>query len=214
MWPEALWISNFQAIQRAGMKPLQLGIAREVGFNVPETIFASGASAAQQFLERHPICIAKPQSMAMPEGKQLGAKLIKKGDTLNFDGLRNDPYILQRYIEPHKEYRVTVVGERVFAAAIQVNRSRTERTYRDWRKGYADPSFRIVAATLAPELTQACRRLVYKLGLEYGAIDLIEDPEGKIWFIEINPNGQWAFVEKATGQPIGKAIADKLMHNR
>lgn len=214
MWPDALWISNFQAIQRAGMKPLQLGIAREVGFNVPETIFASCAASAQQFLERHPVCIAKPQSMAVPEGKQLGAKLIKKGDTLNFEGLRNDPYILQRYIEPGKEYRVTVVGDSVFAAAIHVDRSRAEKTYRDWRKGYRDPSFRIVSTQLRPELTSACCRLVRKLGLEYGAIDLIEDPKGKVWFIEINPNGQWAFVEKATGQPIGKAIAKKLMSTR
>jgi hypothetical protein len=46
--------------------------------------------------------------------------------------------------------------------------------------------------------------------LEFGAIDLVLDKKGEIWFLENNANGQWAFVEEATGQPIGKAMADLL----
>ena len=44
----------------------------------------------------------------------------------------------------------------------------------------------------------------------FGAIDLIQAKDGSIWFLEINSNGQWGFVEWATGQQIGKAMVQLL----
>lgn len=55
-----------------------------------------------------------------------------------------------------------------------------------------------------------CVALVKDLGLEFGAIDFILDKKGVYWFLEINPNGQWGFVEERTNQPIGAAIAARL----
>jgi glutathione synthase/RimK-type ligase-like ATP-grasp enzyme len=49
-----------------------------------------------------------------------------------------------------------------------------------------------------------------RLGLEYGAIDLRKTPEGEYVFLEVNPAGQFLYVEKATGQPIAAALADHL----
>ena len=46
--------------------------------------------------------------------------------------------------------------------------------------------------------------------LGFGAIDLIQDRDGAHWFLEINPNGQWAWIETRTGQPIATAIVDWL----
>ncbi|MCQ3024054.1 hypothetical protein NLO85_26790, partial [Pseudomonas savastanoi] len=34
--------------------------------------------------------------------------------------------------------------------------------------------------------------------------------DGKLWFLEINPNGQWAWIENQTGYPIAAAIVDEL----
>ena len=49
-----------------------------------------------------------------------------------------------------------------------------------------------------------------RLNLRYGAIDFICDQQGELWFLEINPNGQWAWIENLTGYPIAAAIADEL----
>src|SRR4029453_19406378 len=46
--------------------------------------------------------------------------------------------------------------------------------------------------------------------LRFGAIDLIETPEGEHVFLENNPNGQWYWVEMMTGQPMARAMADLL----
>jgi hypothetical protein len=48
------------------------------------------------------------------------------------------------------------------------------------------------------------------LGLRFAALDFIVAPDGRWWFLEANPNGQWGFIEDATGQPIADAIAADL----
>ena len=53
--------------------------------------------------------------------------------------------------------------------------------------------------------------MVERLGLCYGAIDMILTPDGRYVFIEINPNGQYLWIEQETGLPISAAICDLLM---
>ena len=82
---------------------------------------------------------------------------------------------------------------------------------RDWRVANADERMEIVAFDLPVHLEQLCVQHVRKMGLVFGAIDLVLDKQGIFWFIENNPDGAWAFIEKVTGQPIGKAVADLLV---
>ena len=54
------------------------------------------------------------------------------------------------------------------------------------------------------------RRLHARLGLAYGAYDLIVDRTGELVFLEVNPGGQWLWLEEATGVPISRAVATLL----
>ena len=47
-------------------------------------------------------------------------------------------------------------------------------------------------------------------GLIYGAFDCIVTPEGRHVFLEVNPAGQYLWVEAATKLPITAAIVDEL----
>jgi hypothetical protein len=49
-----------------------------------------------------------------------------------------------------------------------------------------------------------------RLGLHYGAVDMRRTEAGEHYFLEVNPAGQWHFVEHRTGLPISEAIADEL----
>lgn len=55
-------------------------------------------------------------------------------------------------------------------------------------------------------VADACRDLVSSYGLKFGAIDLILDPLGEYHFLELNPNGQWAWIQQNTGQPIREKL--------
>ena len=50
-----------------------------------------------------------------------------------------------------------------------------------------------------------------RFGLEYGAIDLRLTPDGRYVFLELNPAGQFLYIEQMTGQPITAALASKLL---
>jgi len=47
-------------------------------------------------------------------------------------------------------------------------------------------------------------------GLEFSAIDLARHIDGTYVFFELNPNGQWAWVEQLTGLPLRYRLADLL----
>ena len=52
--------------------------------------------------------------------------------------------------------------------------------------------------------------LVRRLGLHYGTIDMVLTPDGRYVFLEINPNGQYLWIEKQSGLPITEAVCDLL----
>ena len=57
------------------------------------------------------------------------------------------------------------------------------------------------------------KALIRALGLVYGAADFRRTPEGDYVVLEVNPAGEWRFVEERTGQPITRAVADLLVTN-
>jgi glutathione synthase/RimK-type ligase-like ATP-grasp enzyme len=70
------------------------------------------------------------------------------------------------------------------------------------------------AAVRAVELPAAVREgllaLLRVLGLQYGAVDMRRSDDGRYVFLEVNPAGQWLFVERLTGLPISEALVDHL----
>jgi glutathione synthase/RimK-type ligase-like ATP-grasp enzyme len=57
----------------------------------------------------------------------------------------------------------------------------------------------------------AIKALMSKLGLVYGAIDLIRTPNNDYVFLEVNPGGEWGMLERDLNYPISEAIADALL---
>ena len=213
-FPDALWASDLYAITRASDKPLQLLVAQELGFEVPDTLFTSDSAAAEAFVGRHGSCIVKPvvpliEKAGSNRQKSLYSTKITSETLPDLRSLRQSPLIFQQAISAAYDVRVTVVGDRAFAARIEY-RGKAEGV-RDWRLGHYEGELTIEPDRAFPkDVEQKCIEHVRRLNLNYGAIDLVVDSDGVYWFLENNPNGQWAFVEQATGQPIGKALAEML----
>jgi glutathione synthase/RimK-type ligase-like ATP-grasp enzyme len=67
------------------------------------------------------------------------------------------------------------------------------------------------AFTLPQAVEDKLRTLMKRLGLDFGCIDLVLTPEGQYVFLEVNPAGQWGWIESATGMPISESIAAELV---
>ena len=117
------------------------------------------------------------------------------------------PSIVQRNIKKEYEIRVTVVNEAVFAAKVD-SQSNADTKY-DWRR----KKLKFECYDLPESISSKCISLVKRLNLKFGAIDLIKDKSGQYIFLEINPNGQWAWIEMDTGLLISDAIIKELERN-
>ncbi|MFH1551449.1 MAG: hypothetical protein ABIC36_01045 [bacterium] len=107
------------------------------------------------------------------------------------------------------EVRVTVVGQTIFA--VRINSQAHEATKIDWRNPAYIDKLGYRSMDLPKIIQYQCQRIVQELGLNFGAIDLVVDSKGDYIFLEINPNGQWQWLEYFTGINISGAIADMLI---
>nr|WP_279577407.1 hypothetical protein [Pseudomonas sp. LA21] len=206
---EGQWLNAPIDIFLAEDKPWQLLHAHEVGFNVPAATITNNLSSVRQVADVGP-AIGKPLRQALLNGEQervIFTTRISELDDADAEAIRLAPFIVQSEIAKKYDVRVTVVGAQIFATAIWSQEH--EETQVDWRQG-SRPDLRHERIDLPPEVKQQCHRLMARLGLRYGAIDFICDADGVLWFLEINPNGQWAWIENLTGYPIAGAIVDEL----
>ncbi|WP_204985414.1 MULTISPECIES: hypothetical protein [Mesorhizobium] len=207
---ENRWLSHPSAILLAEDKPRQLRIARSLGFDIPETLISNSFIEASRFAAGRTV-IGKPlrNALVQPNGEERVIFTTRLPELVEDDkeSVAAVPVIYQVEIPKVCDIRVTVVGERVFAVTID-SQSRHE-TVTDWRKGsFPDLIHQIVC--LPKDVEAACVDLTRRLNLRFGAIDLVLDHEGRYWFLECNPNGQWAWIENRTGLAISAAIVDEL----
>ena len=195
---DCFWVSHPECLARAESKILQLREANQIGFHVPKTLITSEPSCISGFYEQNQRAIIyKPlrHSRFTREGKfsLLYTNLVTVEQAAEFDLVKHSPSLFQPYISKKLELRVTVVGESVFAAEIHSQSVNDAKI--DWRK--VDSRYiKHIPHQLPLDLESKCVSLVKKMGLSFGAIDLILTPEGDYVFLEINPNGQWAWIQQ------------------
>jgi len=211
LFPNAFWVSDRQALIHADSKLRQLVMARRLGFTTPATVFTSDPEQAAAFLKQQGVCVIKPLAIRPPVGYNQYTKVLRYADAPNLSAIRFNPHILQQLVEHDFELRVTVVGEAAFASMVGDIKAEAAEAFqiRDWKYGCERDTFQAVPFELPPGIAWLCVELVRRLGLRSGMIDLVVK-QGRYFFLEINGNGQWAFVDDETVEKIGRALARLL----
>lgn len=209
-----LWVPAPPAVdQVAHLKAAQLEMAGRLGFELPPTLITTSPADFLAFHREHNGNVVSKlaggaffQSLSTTFTRY--TEVVSRRDVGYVHTLRYCPAIFQAYVPKRIELRITVVGRRVFAAEIHSQAS--NRTRHDWRR-YDMPETPHMPHELPPEVELRCLQLVERLGLSYGAIDMVVTPDGRYVFLEINPNGQYLWIEEETGLPISDAICDLLL---
>jgi hypothetical protein len=201
---DASWINPPVPDQAAHKKTYQLKLAQDLGLEIPETLVTNDPREAERFLKRVGQAIYKPFSATNDKWRE--TRLIGEEERRNLALIRHAPVILQEYI-PGMDYRVTVVGDRVFPACLDARKANYPVDFRMNVHGVE-----IKAATLPAPIEKAIHKLMKRLKLVYGAIDFrFDERNERFCFLEINPAGQWLFVEETTRQPIARTLAEELI---
>ena len=201
-------------LERAGYKMRQLRLAGGLGFEIPGTLVTNDPDALlDHYTDSSGRMITKrvvpSQRLVTVEGNEAARRTIavRPRDLVDVDSVRWAPIMAQPVVDKRVELRVTVVGGEVFSAAI--DSQETHHTRVDFRR-YDEAHTRITPYPLPAAERDLCVALTRALGLCYSTIDLILTPEGRTVFLEINPNGQYLWIEYAAGLPISRAIATLL----
>ncbi len=207
---DAVWINHPINERRAKSKPAQLFTARELGFDIPRTVVTNDPNEVRRFVENSPrqvIYKGLSQPRDMEAGKVFFTGVLTPERLAKIDSIRITPGIFQERVDKAYELRVTVVGSRMFSVKID-SQAHSETTL-DWRRSLHDVAYEPVE--LPRNIEDRLTRFMEDFGLIYGAFDLIVTPEGEYVFLEINPSGQFMWLEYATGLEITAELADLLI---
>ena len=201
----AFWVNDPQRDLVASRKAFQLQVALEEGLSIPETLITSDPRAAAEFVARRAGAPCIYKSFSATERAWRETRILTDAELSAIDQVRWSPVIFQEYVPADVDVRVIVVGDDVYAGAIHSQ----DMEYRYDYRMHLD-EVRIEASVLPTDVTDKLLAYMRRLGLEYGAIDMRRTPDGDYVFLEVNPAGQWLFVEQRTGLPIAARLADLL----
>ena len=208
---KAFWINPVYAIREAENKIYQLRLAKEIGFHVPKSIISNIYSDAKKFFnEQNSSCIIKPIKSGLVEDGEEKSTVIFTSKIVDFptekSRISSCPTYFQHHIKKKGDVRVIAVGNKLFATLIHSQEDETTQT--DWRAGSV--KLKHTKLSLPTDVASKCINLLNVLGLSYGALDFVLTENDKFVFLEVNPNGQWAWIEQRTGYNISRELVTLL----
>ncbi len=198
------WMNPRAADEAAHHKPLQWSVAKEVGLKLPRTLVTTDPAAAKNFINEIGIGKVVYKSFLAMHDAWRETRLIEQENMERLDLVRLAPVIFQEFI-PGVDLRIIAVGDQLFTAEID---ARNTSYPVDMRMVIGESQVRPIE--LPKDVHAALLKLQHRLGLVYGAIDVRRTDKGEYYFLEVNPAGQWMFVETRTGLAISQAVADYL----
>jgi len=172
------WLSQPRHIYFAENKTVQLRKAKELGFNIPPTLITNKKEMVKSFYDRYNgNIIIKPISRTRIDYREqpgfIFTNVVGENVIKNLDSFDMNPCILQKNIEKKYEIRVTVVKDKVFAAAVDSQED--EDTKVDWRR----KKLKFRETRLPKTIEQQCVQVVKEFYLGFGAIDMIKTMENE-----------------------------------
>jgi ribosomal protein S6-L-glutamate ligase RimK-like protein len=188
---QATVVNRPSSIRSNNSKPHQLAILRRAGFSIPATLISSEPESVLRFWREHKSIIYKSVSSC----RSIVAR-FNEGDLESLSAITCCPTQFQQYI-PGTDYRVHVVGDRVFAHRITSAGD-------DYR--YAKDTT-IEMVSVPEKVSTLCVEVTKQLGLEFSGIDLRRSPDDEWFCFEMNPSPGFTYFDRE------HAICDALVQH-
>jgi len=211
---DCFWVNHPRLVWDAENKLSQLKIASSLGLQIPKTLVTNDPEKAKDFFG---ICkgkmINKVIGRGMIEEKNrtllIYTHKIARKDLSKMGQVKYAPALFQEYVPKKIEIRITIVGKEVFP--VEIHSQEGPKTKDDWRR-YDFERTPHYPHNLPKEIEEKCFALLEKFQLNFGAIDMVLTPNDEYVFLELNPNGQWLWLERLTSLPISKEVAKLLIN--
>lgn len=189
-------------LRRTENKTFQLLYAERNGLSIPKSYIGNSNEMALSFLGGK--SIIKP----LTTGKLIMHNKTEIYQTNYFTEFDDDialtPIYLQEYENKKYEVRLTYINGSFFTVRID------SEDKLDWRKNYSGLKYSIIECPKV--IVNLCVMLLKSFELNYGAFDFIVNNNNEWIFLEVNPNGQWQWLEQKLQLPISENIIKYLIN--
>jgi len=207
------WINNPRLVEQAFDRSKQLTNAMKTGFAVPPTLITNELDEALKFFRSYKgeIVVKTLHHHGVEINGRIHSfftKRIKQTDLSSISSVLFVPCIFQRRLQRKTELRITVVGENVFSAKLNFK----TKIERDDIHQYSPKDVHVEKSDKfhSEAFLEQCRKIVKSFGLKYAALDFLIDKTGRPIFLEINPCGDWLWIENMTKQPITSTLSNLI----
>ena len=208
---DVLWVNRICSVSSAENKISQLSLAKKIGLQAPKTIITNDFNTIESFVKLYPNVICKPISSCRINlnNNEWGfySESLKKEDICNRNAVQISPFIIQERIKRKIEVRLTVVGSTIFACSMEINDSNTETIDLHLIE---DKNIFYKPINVPRAVQKSVFQLLKAFGLTYCCFDFVLSDNDDWIFLELNPSGQWGWIERKVGFPITESIVNLL----
>jgi len=201
------WVNPRIAISSASAKIAQLSVAKRIGLKIPDTIVTNSIDKLTNFAECHKGDIVAKPLRAQVVGTDTATRVIgtRQLPRMHYRAaLTHAPCFAQEHLALRAEIRVVVFGSNLYAFRM------TTDTKADDLKQVPLRDIKHAPCQLDATTKRQLQALVHHYGLEFAAIDLAETDTDNLIFFEVNPNGQWLWLQFVTGVNLTDPFIDLL----
>ena len=189
-------VNKYTASRFINNKSVQLVLARQCGMRVPATMMSNQPGAVRKFLEEYPgRTICKPffphvwqksdGGLAATETFELTADQLPADEILTWA-----PAIYQEMVVKEYDVRMVLMGNKVYSYALH-----NPKKALDWRQDAGQGLVEVEIIKTPPAVEKGVLEFARRSGVCFGSLDFAIDNKGEWWFLEINEQGQFLWLD-------------------
>jgi hypothetical protein len=194
-----VWVINkYSASRFINNKSVQLHLARACGLKVPKALMSNSPRGVKDFFDHNPNrAICKAFTPHVWQRESVGGVAVTETFELTRDQLPEDevltyaPGIYQDMVVKQFDIRMVLMGHRLYSYALH-----NPQKALDWRQDAGMGKIEVEIVPTPPEVEKGVLEFARKAGICFGSIDFAVDADGQWWFLEINEQGQFLWLDQ------------------
>jgi glutathione synthase/RimK-type ligase-like ATP-grasp enzyme len=201
--------------QYANNKINQLMLSSKIGKGVytPKTIVTNNPDEAKRFYEENNrnVCFKLQKGIIVdsPRGYlTVYTNKVTEEQMKNSNLISSHPCLFQEYVD--KDYEIRIVSTDKTHTGIAIHSQKSDLSKVDYRK-YDFDNVPYNFVELPENVKIFCADMLGNYKLSFGVFDFIYSKKGEYAFLELNPNGQWLWLEDRSGYNLTEHVAQNLI---